>query len=165
MDGSQKKEIVRFLEHYPIAQRNVTAMEKKIRDLDELCFPDGVDTTKEKVTSSNTSDTIFETVVRREKQRLKYEKIKKREEDYLELHDMAFEKLSDAEQEVLRRLYQGRRYADGKIWLAAHGYAYSTIYKGKNRGLKKMHRYVFGSEDYIILKKRRQNVDKNGGER
>lgn len=160
MDGKQKKEIVRFLEHYPIAVRNIRAMELKIKQLDELCFPGGIDTSKDKVTSSNTQDMVYETAVRRERQRRKYESIKHREEQYIALHDSAFEKLSDAEQEVLRRLYHGRRYADGKIWLVSHGYAYSTIYKVKNRGLKKMHRYVFGSDDYIVIPKSRQNVDK-----
>ena len=159
MDGMQKREIVRFLEHYPIALRNIEAMDKKIKELDELCFPGGVDPTKDKVTSSNTQDMVFDTFIKREKQMRKYEKVKKREQDFLSLHDSAFEKLSDAEQEVLSRLYHGRRYADGKLWLVAHGFAYSTIYKIKNRGLKKMHRYVFGSDDFIVLRKRRQNVD------
>ena len=154
MDGRSKREIVGFLEQYPEKKRSIAILEKKIKELDELCFPNGVDPTKDKVTSSNKQDMVFDTVVKREKERNRLERRKKRYERFMELHDMAFSKLSDSEQEVLAALYHGRRYADGKIKLVEQGYSYSTLYRIQKRGLEKMHRMVFGGGEYIVIRKK-----------
>ena len=97
---------------------------------------------------------VFDTVVKREKERNRLERRKKRYERFMELHDMAFSKLSDSEQEVLAALYHGRRYADGKIKLVEQGYSYSTLYRIQKRGLEKMHRMVFGGGEYIVIRKK-----------
>ena len=139
MDKKEKGRIVAFIEAYPVKLYNIESLKAEIKSLDELCYPGGVDTSKDKVTSSNIQDTVYETVIKREKELKRLGEQLRRDEEYVALHDMAFEKLTDAEQEVIRKLYHGRRYADGKQWLLSHGYAYSTLNRIQNRALRKMY--------------------------
>ena len=154
MDGRSKREIVDFLEQYPVKKRKIAALEQKIKELDELCYPNGVDPTKDKVTSSNTQDMVFNTVVQRDREKKRLESKKKQCERFVELHDMAFHSLSDTEQIVLSKLYHGRRYADGKIWLVRNGFPYSTLYRIQKKGLEKMHRMVFGNKEFVVIRKK-----------
>ena len=154
MDGRSKQRIVRFLELYPIKKRNIKALEIKIKNLDELCYPNGIDTSKEKVSSSNIQDTVYETAVKREKERERYERQKKKAEEYVALHDLAFDSLSDAEKEVISKLYHGRRYADGKRWLISNGYSYRTVYRIREKALRKMDGIIFENKEYIVISKR-----------
>ena len=155
MENRSKQRIIRFLELYPIKKRNIEALELKIKNLDELCYPNGIDTSKDKVTNSNIQDSVYEIAQKREEKREQYMRQKKKAEEHVKLHDLAFEALSDTEQEVISKLYHGRRYADGKRWLATHGYSYRTIYRIREKALKKMDGIIFENKEYVILKKGR----------
>ena len=152
MDGKKKQKIVEFIEAYPARVRSIESLKLELKRLYDQCYPNGIDTSKDKVTSSNIHDTVFETVVIIEKEKERIEAQLQRDEDFVALHDMAFGRLSDSEQEVITKLYHGRRYSDGKSWLLSHGYAYSTLYRIQKKALQKMYDTVFGGE-YIVTKK------------